>query len=91
MPRDSFPDQGANGILYIATDEDAMYRWDEDHYAQLSSSEVANLIDDQDVLADRTWSSLKIDSEFDTDRAALDNIGTIEPLSNLEIQAILNS
>ena len=91
MPRDSFPDQGSSTTLYIATDEDVMYRWESDHYVRLPSYEVADFIDDYDVVTDKTWSSEKIGSEFGADRAALDNIGIIEPLSNLEIQAILNS
>lgn len=91
LPRESFPDSGATGILYIATDDDSMYYWDGSDYKKLSSSEIADLIDDTVVELDKTWSSSRIDTEFTYDRDTINEIGRIEPMTNSEIQAILDS
>ena len=91
MPRESFPDSGATGILYIATDDETMYRWGGSEYVKLSSFEIADLIDDSETQVDKTWSSNKIDAEFESDRDAINEIGRIEPMTNFDIQAIIDS
>ena len=59
--RFDFPQRGYSGYLYVATDEDRVYRWDnEKGYVPLSSE-----IDDTSVSLSSTWSSNKINSEFE--------------------------
>lgn len=78
--RSSFPEIGLDNILYIAIDENLAYRWDTNHYVEVSSA--ASLIDDDELSTDKTWSSSKIDGEVDSNVVAL---------TNIEIAAILFS
>lgn len=85
----TFPSVGLDTVLYIANDTNKLYRWSENAYMEVS--EATDVIDDLDVDNEKTWSSQKLDEEFAEDRRSIDNIGNISPLTNLEIEEILNS
>lgn len=61
MNRSDFPSDGSNTILYVAVDEDKIYRYDQgnSNYVPLSGDAEA-IIDDEVVESDLTWSSYKI-------------------------------
>lgn len=84
-PYSEFPVIGFEGILYIDTSSNSMYYWN-DAYIQLTGE---NIIDDLLVALDKTWSSNKINSEFESDQQQIDNIGNFEAITNSEIAAIL--
>lgn len=84
-PYSEFPVIGFEGILYIDTSGNGMYYWN-DAYIQLTGE---NIIDDLLVALDKTWSSSKINSEFESDQQQIDNIGNFEAITNSEIAAIL--
>ena len=50
---------------------------------------LANEIDDQVVEASKTWSSSKINENFQDQSNRIDNIGNFAPMSNQEILEIL--
>lgn len=78
--RNEFPEVGLDNILYIATDENVSYRWDGEQYVTVGSA--SNIIDDDALTTDKTWSSSKIDGEVNSNVVAL---------TNMEIAAILFS
>jgi hypothetical protein len=78
--RSGFPETGLFNILYIATDQNLVYRWNGNGYIEVSSA--GGIIDDAIKGTDKTWSSSKIDGEIDSN---------INPITNLEIAAILLS
>lgn len=84
-PYSEFPVIGFEGILYIDTSGNGMYYWN-DAYIQLTGDSI---IDDLLVALDKTWSSNKINSEFESDQQQIDNIGNFEAITNSEIAAIL--
>lgn len=86
---DSFPDVGLPSMLYIDTSTNKLYRWNGASYEEVSG--LTGIIDDLSIAEDKTWSSSKIGNEFSKDRQSIDNIGNISPLTNLEIEAILNA
>lgn len=86
---DSFPDVGLPSMLYIDTSTNKLYRWNGASYEEVSG--LTGIIDDLSIAEDKTWSSSKIGNEFSEDRQSIDNIGNISPLTNLEIEAILNA
>lgn len=85
MPYSEFPSVGFENILYVDTDGNGIYYYDR-LYIKLTGE---NVIDDLLVALDKTWSSDKINSEFESDQRQLDNIGNFEALTNSEIAAIL--
>ena len=85
MPYDEFPSVGFENVLYIDTEGNGIYYYDR-LYIKLTGE---NVIDDLLVALDKTWSSDKINSEFESDQRQLDNIGNFEALTNSEIAAIL--
>lgn len=86
-PFDEFPEVGAEGILYIDTTNNETYYYDRE-YIRLGV-DFMDLIDDLEVALDKTWSSDKINDEFDADQQQLDNIGNLTAITNSEIEAIL--
>lgn len=86
-PFDDFPEVGAEGILYIDTTNNETYYYDRG-YIKLGV-DFMDLIDDLEVAPDKTWSSDKINDEFDADQQQLDNIGNLTAITNSEIEAIL--
>lgn len=78
--RNAFPEVGLDNILYIATDENVSYRWDGEQYVTVGSA--SDIIDDDVLTTDKTWSSSKIDGEVNSNVVAL---------TNMEIAAILFS
>lgn len=86
---DSFPAVGLPSMLYIDTSTNKLYRWNGVSYEEVSG--LTGIIDDLSIAEDKTWSSSKIGNEFSEDRQSIDNIGNISPLTNLEIEAILNA
>lgn len=86
-PFDEFPEVGAEGILYIDTTSNETYYYDRG-YIKLGV-DFMDLIDDLEVALDKTWSSDKINDEFDADQQQLDNIGNLTAITNSEIEAIL--
>ena len=85
MPYDEFPSVGFENVLYIDTEGNGIYYYDR-LYIRLTGE---NVIDDLLVALDKTWSSDKINSEFESDQQQIDNIGNFEALTNSEIAAIL--
>lgn len=88
MPKDQFPEPGSTSVLYVATDEGAIYYWDGDHYVAASGSGGAEIIDDDGVYDTKTWSSRKIDGEFRDDQNQIDNLA-YEKITNGEIDSII--
>lgn len=86
-PFDDFPEVGAEGILYIDTTNNETYYYDRE-YIKLGV-DFMDLIDDLEIALDKTWSSDKINDEFDADQQQLDNIGNLTAITNSEIEAIL--
>lgn len=85
MPYDEFPSVGFENVLYVDTEGNGIYYYDR-LYIKLTGE---NVIDDLLVALDKTWSSDKINSEFESDQQQIDNIGNFEALTNSEIAAIL--
>lgn len=85
MPYSEFPSVGFENILYIDTEGQGLYYYDK-LYVKLTGD---NVIDDLLIALDKTWSSDKINSEFESDQQQIDNIGNFEALTNSEIAAIL--
>ena len=85
MPYDEFPSVGFENVLYIDTEGNGIYYYD-GLYIKLTGE---NVIDDLLIALDKTWSSEKINSEFESDQRQLDNIGNFEALTNSEIADIL--
>lgn len=86
-PFDEFPEVGAEGILYIDITNNETYYYDRG-YIKLGV-DFMDLIDDSEVALDKTWSSDKINDEFDADQQQLDNLGNLTAITNSEIEAIL--
>ena len=62
LEKENFPEIGSSSILYIATDEDKIYRWESDTTSYvLLSGDVESLINDEIVSTTSTWSSNKLD------------------------------
>ena len=85
MPYSEFPSVGFENILYVDTEGHGLYYYDR-LYVKLTGDKV---IDDLLIALDKTWSSDKINSEFESDRRQIDNLGNFEALTNSEIAAIL--
>ena len=85
MPYSEFPSVGFENILYIDTEGQGLYYYD-GLYVKLTGDSV---IDDLLIALDMTWSSDKINSEFESDQRQIDNLGNFEALTNSEIAAIL--
>lgn len=85
IPYDEFPSVGFENVLYIDTEGNGIYYYDR-LYIKLTGE---NVIDDLLVALDKTWSSDKINSEFESYQQQIDNIGNFEALTNSEIAAIL--
>lgn len=85
MPYDEFPSVGFENILYVDTEGQGLYYYDR-LYVKLTGD---NIIDDLLIALDKTWSSDKINSEFESDQRQIDNLGNFEALTNSEIAAIL--
>lgn len=81
----TFPNPGSEEILYIDTDSMGFYCWTEGS----GYMALANEIDDQVVEASKTWSSSKINENFQDQSNRIDNIGNFAPMSNQEILEIL--
>ena len=89
MPKDQFPEPGSTSVLYVATDEGCIYYWDGTRYVAASGSSGADIIDDEGVYETKTWSSSKINSEFQDDQAQIDNLA-YDKISNSEINEIIS-
>lgn len=79
--RSEFPTKGYHKYLYIALDENAIYRYDnEQGYVVLSGSGCQ--INNNSISMDSTWSSSKINTEINN---AVDGIecATVEDIHNL--------
>lgn len=63
-----FPTRGYHKYLYIALDEDKIYRWDNEKGYVILGSEI----DDQKISAISTWSSRKINTEINNVSDILD-------------------
>lgn len=85
MPYNEFPSVGFENILYVDTEGHGLYYYDR-LYVKLTGD---NVINDLLIALDTTWSSDKINSEFESDQQQIDNIGSFEALTNSEIAAIL--
>lgn len=85
MPYSEFPSVGFENILYVDTEGQGLYYYDR-LYVKLTGD---NVIDDLLIALDKTWSSEKINSEFESDQRQIDNLGNFEALTNSEIAAIL--
>lgn len=85
MPYSEFPSVGFENILYVDTEGQGLYYYDR-LYVKLTGD---NVIDDLLIALDKTWSSDKINSEFESDQRQIDNLGNFEALTNSEIAAIL--
>lgn len=85
MPYGEFPSVGFENVLYVDTEGHGLYYYDR-LYVKLTGD---NIIDDLLIALDTTWSSDKINSEFESDQQQIDNIGNFEALTNSEIAAIL--
>lgn len=85
MPYSEFPSVGFENVLYVDTEGNGLYYYDR-LYIKLTGEQV---IDDLIVALDKTWSSDKISSEFESDQQQIDTIGNFEALTNSEIAAIL--
>ena len=68
--RENFPQNGNIGILYIATDENKIYRWDDERYIPMSA-DVEEFINDEIVSQTSTWSSYKISDIIDQINASM--------------------
>lgn len=83
----TFPVPGSEEILYIDTDSMGLYYWSPGNgYVSL-----ANEINDRSVEPGKTWSSSKINENFQDQQNLIDNIGNFTSMTNQEILAILNS
>ena len=89
MPKESFPETGSISVLYIDTNEGAIYYWDGSHYVTVAGSGSEGLIDDEAVYTTKTWSSSKLNTEFEEDQAQLDNM-SYELLDNSDIDSIIS-
>lgn len=85
MPYSEFPSVGFENVLYVDTEGHGLYYYDR-LYVKLTGD---NVINDLLIALDTTWSSDKINSEFESDQQQIDNIGNFEALTNSEIAAIL--
>lgn len=85
MPYSDFPSVGFENVLYVDTEGNGLYYYDR-LYIKLTGEQI---IDDLIVALDKTWSSDKINSEFESDQQQIDTIGNFESLTNSEIAAIL--
>lgn len=73
-----FPQRGYTGYLYVATDEDKIYRWDNEKGYILLTSEI----NDGQISKNSTWSSSKINTEINNVSEILD-YATDEEIHNL--------
>lgn len=76
--RFEFPQRGYTGYLYVATDEEKIYRWDNEKGYILLTSEI----NDSQISKNSTWSSSRINTEINNVSAILD-YATDEDISNL--------
>lgn len=85
LPIDRFPEVGSDEILYVDTTNNDIYYYDKG-YIKLADADVIN---DSEIELALTWSSHKINQEFENDQAQLDAIGNISAITNSEIAAML--
>lgn len=76
--RFEFPQRGYTGYLYVAIDEEKIYRWDNEKGYILLTSEI----DDEQISKNSTWSSKKINTEINNVSEILD-YATDEDIHNL--------
>ena len=63
-PLSEFPPQGELDILYVDTTNEDIYYWDGNSYVKLCNADASQIIDDLNISATKTWSSLKINETF---------------------------
>lgn len=76
--RFEFPQRGYTGYLYVATDEEKIYRWDNEKGYILLTSEI----NDEQISKNSTWSSSRINTEINNVSEILD-YATDEDIHNL--------
>lgn len=76
--RCEFPQRGYTGYLYVATDENKIYRWDNEEGYLPQGSEI----NDETTSLSSTWSSKKINTEINNVSEILD-YATDEDIRNL--------
>lgn len=86
----TFPETGEKNILYIDTDLNDIYFWDGEQYQKCTPTDSASIIDDGAIGENKTWSSAKINQEFQSDQEQIDAM-SFETITNLEIDSLLNS
>lgn len=87
LPFDQFPEVGAEGILYVDTTNNVSYYYDREYI--MLGIDISEIIKDAVIALDSTWSSDKINDEFESDQQQLDNIGNFSAITNSEIESIL--
>lgn len=88
--RSEFPQQGEDSLLYIDRSGQALYFWDDGEYKS-STISYEDIINDAIISQMMTWSSDKINDEFESDQQQLDNIGSFDAITNSEILQILST
>ena len=88
--RSEFPQQGEDSLLYIDRGGQALYFWDDGEYKS-STISYEDIINDAIISQMMTWSSNKINDEFESDQQQLDNIGSFDAITNSEILQILST
>lgn len=86
--RSEFPSQGEESLLYIDRGGKCLYFWDDGEYKS-STISYEDIINDAVISQMMTWSSNKINDEFESDQQQLDNIGSFDVITNQEIYNIL--
>lgn len=88
--RSEFPQQGEESLLYIDKGGRKLYFWDNSEYVAATVS-YEDLINDAVISQMMTWSSNKINGEFESDQQQIDNIGSFDAITNQEIYNILST
>lgn len=88
--RSEFPQQGEDSLLYIDRGGQCLYFWDDGEYKS-STISYEDIINDAIISQMMTWSSDKINGEFESDQQQLDNIGSFDAITNSEILQILST
>ena len=88
--RSEFPPQGEESLLYIDRGGQCLYFWDDGEYKS-STISYEDIINDAVISQMMTWSSDKINNEFESDQQQLDTIGSFDAITNQEIYNILST